>query len=305
MKNSVNPGNFMLAWSILLVLAVIWGSSFILIKKGLEYFSSSEVGALRIVIASLALSPLALARAGRIQRRDWGYLALVGVIGSGFPAFLFAKAQTGLDSNLAGILNSLTPLFTLIIGLSFFSLKVKWFNFLGIIVGFSGAVGLLSISGGRTFEFNFSYAIYIIIATVLYATNVNLVKYRLKDVDAVTITSISFLVISLPVLLVLLIFTDFTRQLQEDPTVFEGLGYVAILAVVGTALALIAFNKMVKLTSPLFASSVTYLIPLVAISWGMIDGEVLSPWSFFWMGMILLGVVLVNKKKLFPGKPDH
>lgn len=305
MKNPTGPKNTMISWSILLVLAVIWGSSFILIKKGLEYFSSSEVGALRIVIAGLALCPLALARARSIKRRDWGYLALVGVIGSGFPAFLFAKAQTGLDSNLAGILNSLTPLFTLIIGLSFFSLKVKWFNILGIIIGFTGAVGLLSISGGKTFEFNFSYAIYIIIATILYATNVNLVKYRLKEVDAITITSISFLVISLPVLLILLIFTDFTRQLQDDPSSFVGLGYVAILAVVGTAMALIAFNKMVKLASPLFASSVTYLIPLVAISWGMLDGEKLSPWSFFWMGTILFGVVLVNKKKFSRGKPDR
>lgn len=289
-----------IAWIILAGLALIWGSSFILIKRGLEFFSSAEVGALRISITFLVLSPFAITRIRKLKRREWKLLALVGLIGSGFPAFLFAKAQTGIDSSLAGILNSLTPLFTMIIGLSFFSLKIKWFNIAGVLIGLAGAIGLISISGGRSFEFNFQYAIYIIIATICYATNVNLVKYKLRDVDALTITVFAFFIIGLPVILYLFLFTDFLRQISTEPEALKGLGYVSILAVVGTGLALIAFNKLVKLASPVFASSVTYLIPVVAISWGAIDGEKMTYVSYIWMAVILLGIFLVNKKKIVP-----
>jgi drug/metabolite transporter (DMT)-like permease len=304
MQNTKSSKNLVIAWTTLVFLALIWGSSFILIKKGLLYYSSSEVGALRISIAFLFLSPLAVMRIRTISARDWGYLALVGMIGSGFPAFLFAKAQTGLDSNLAGILNSLTPLFTLIIGLSIFSLRVKWFNIAGVLVGLTGAVGLISISGGRSFDFNIQYAAYIIVATILYATNVNIVKYRLKDVDAVTITAFSFFIIGLPVTIYLLAFTGFVEKLSSVPGALAGLGYISVLAVIGTGLALIAFNRLVKIASPLFAASVTYLIPIVAIAWGMLDGEKILPVSFLWMALILAGILLVNKKKITPGKSD-
>jgi drug/metabolite transporter (DMT)-like permease len=188
----------------------------------------------------------------------------------------------------------------MIIGLSFFSLKTKWFNITGVLIGLAGAIGLISISGGRSFEFNFQYAIYIIIATVCYATNVNVVKYKLKETDALTITVFSFFIIGLPVLLYLLLFTDFIRQISTEPPALKALGYVSILAVVGTGLALVAFNKLVKLASPVFASSVTYIIPIVAVSWGAIDGEKMSPVSYMWMAVILLGIFLVNKKRIMP-----
>ena len=300
LKNSISSRNVLKAWSILFGLALIWGTSFILIKRGLEFFSSAEVGALRISITFIVLAPFAIYRIRKIKWREWKYLSLVGLIGSGFPAFLFAKAQTGIDSSLAGILNSLTPLFTMIIGLSFFSLKTKWFNIAGVLIGLAGAIGLISVSGGRSFEFNFQYAIYIIIATVCYATNVNVVKYKLKETDALTITVFSFFTIGLPVLLYLLLFTDFIRQISTEPQAMKALGYVSILAVIGTGLALVAFNKLVKLTTPVFASSVTYMIPIVAVSWGAIDGEKMSPLSFLWMVVILLGIFLVNKKKIMP-----
>jgi drug/metabolite transporter (DMT)-like permease len=297
-NNNKLSRNLIISWSILTGLALIWGSSFILIKRGLDYYSSSEVGALRISISFLVLSPFAISSIRKLSLHDWKYLSIVGLIGSGFPAFLFAKAQTGIDSSLAGILNSLTPLFTMIIGLGFFSMKIKWFNIAGVLIGLAGAIGLISISGGRSFEFNFQYAIYIIIATVCYATNVNLVKYKLRDVDALTITAFSFFIIGLPVLLYLLFFTEFIRQISTEPAALKGLGYIGILAVVGTALALIAFNRLVKMASPVFASSVTYLIPLVAVAWGAIDGEKMTPLAFLWMAVILLGIFLVNKKKI-------
>lgn len=291
-------GNLIMAWVTLAGLALIWGSSFILIKKSLEYFSSTEVGALRISITFLVLSPFAFSRMKRLSNREWKFLALVGIIGSGFPAFLFAKAQTGIDSSLAGILNSLTPLFTLLIGSIFFSYKSKWFNIAGVLIGLTGAIGLIGISGGMGFEFNFRFAVYIIFATLCYAINVNIIKYKLPETNALTITVMSFFIIGLPVLLYLFFFTDFIRQIRMDPQALEGLGFVTILSVVGTGIALIAFNKLVKVASPVFAASVTYLIPIVAVSWGMFDGEKITPVSYLWMLLILLGIFLVNKKKI-------
>jgi drug/metabolite transporter (DMT)-like permease len=290
--------DLIIAWIIFAGLALTWGSSFILIKRSLDFFSSAEVGALRISITFLFLLPFAIPRIKKLSPREWKYLALVGIIGSVLPAFLFAKAQTGIDSSLAGILNSLTPLFTLIISLSFFSYRAKWFNIAGVLIGLIGAIGLISISGGKGFEFNFQYAVYIIIATICYATNVNVVKYKLPGTDALTITVMSFFIIGLPLMIYLFLFTDFLYQLTTEPQTFKGLGYMAILSIVGTGLALMAFNKLVKLGSPVFASSVTYLIPVVAVSWGTIDGEKLAVFSFIWMAVIILGIFLVNKKKM-------
>ncbi len=294
----------LISWAILLTLVLIWGSSFILIKKGLGIFSNAEVGALRIVLSFLFLLPPAINSLKKVKKKEWMSLFFVGIIGSGAPAFLFAKAQTGIESNLAGILNSLTPLFTLIIGVSFFTLKTRWFNILGVFLGLMGAVGLLSVSGGKTLEFNLSYAAYVIIATICYATNVNVLKKYLQRLDAVSITSISFFLIGLPVMLYLILFTDFTTQLTADKDALEGLGYIAILAVFGTVLALIGFNYLIKISSPIFAASVTYMIPIVAVIWGIVDGEKFDAIYFVWIFLILVGVFLVNlnyRTRLFAG----
>jgi drug/metabolite transporter (DMT)-like permease len=224
-------------------------------------------------------------------------LIIIGIVGSGAPAFLFAWAQTGIDSSLAGILNSLTPLFTMIIGVAFFHLKIRWFNVFCVFIAQTGAIGLLHISGGQSFEFNLGYAIFIIIATICYATNVNLVKYYLKHLDALTITIFSFFAIGLPVMVYLFFFTDFLSVNMQQPGAYIGLGYVSVLAVVGTALALIIFNKLIKVASPVFAASVTYMIPIVAVIWGILDGE-LFKWQFVaWIVLILTGVFLVNYNK--------
>lgn len=283
-------------WIILLALMLTWGSSFILIKRGLEIFSSVEVGALRICITFIIFIPF-IKRFSKIKTEQWKYLFVVGIVGSGAPAFLFAKAQTGIDSNLAGILNSLTPLFTLIISISLFKVKSRLINILGVLIGLVGAAGLLYVSGNKGFEFNLSFAIYVIIATICYATSVNFVKNYLQDIDSLTITAFSFLLIGLPVLFYLIFFTDFTNQLVSDSRALEGLGYLSILAIIGTGLALTVFNYLVKITTAVFASSVTYLIPIVAIIWGIIDGEKFNLIYLFWISLILLGVFLVNKKK--------
>lgn len=295
MNNEPKP-NLAAAWLILMLLGITWGSSFILMKKALLVFSSGEVGALRIVISFLFLLPFALQRLRKIEPRTWLILLFAGILGNGAPAFLFAKAQTVIDSSVAGILNSLTPLFTVLVGIIAFRLKLRWFNFLGVAIGMVGAIGLLAVSGSGEFSFKFSYAIYVIIATICYALNVNIIKSWLKDIDAIGIVSLSFMLIGLPVLIYLITFTEFRMKLTDNPEAVKGLAYVATLAIGGTALALMLFNKLIKMTDPVFASSVTYLIPIIAVFWGFVDGEKFG-WSYvIWVFMILSGIILVSSR---------
>ncbi len=294
MEKGIN--NRIIAWTILLTLVLIWGSSFILIKRGLEVFNFVEVGALRISIAFLFLFPLAMIKIRKINHKDLLYVFLVGLIGNGFPAFLFARAQTGIDSNLAGILNSLTPLFTLVIAVSFFRFRVHWLNITGIFIALAGAVGLTSISGGNDLNFNIRYAVYVLLATICYATSVNLIKYKLEKLDIVTITSLSFFIVGIPVLIYLLIATPFLNEVTTNPEFFIGFFYIAILGILGTALAMLAFNRLIKISDPVFASSVTYMIPIMAVIWGIVDGETFEVIYLLWIFLILSGVYLVNRK---------
>ena len=284
-----------ISWLILFLLVITWGSSFILMKKGLTVFSAVQLGALRIAIAYVFLVPFMIIKAKRIHWKKWPLFLISGLIGTCIPAFLFAYAQTGIDSSLSGILNSLTPLFTLLVGMLFFKYKGKWFNILGVFIGLVGAVGLLAFSGKADLSFNFSYAIYIIIATALYATNINLVKAYFQDTDPVSITTFGIGFIGIPVILYLLKFSDFIPTMQHHPDAWSAFGIVAILAIVGTGLALMLYNYLIKISNVVFAASVTYLMPIVAIFWGVIDGESFKMINILWILLVLLGVFLVNR----------
>ncbi|MBL7906510.1 MAG: DMT family transporter [Bacteroidales bacterium] len=281
-------------WLILTILAITWGSSFILIKRGLEVFSPGEVGALRVVITWLFLTPFALRHLKKFSRRQWLLFAAVGMVGSLIPAFLFAAAQKGIDSSLAGILNSLTPLFTMLVGLVFFRTKTRWYNAAGVVIGLAGAMGLVSISGSGDFSFNMGYAILIIIAALCYAVNVNLIKGFLQGINPIAITSLAFFTVGPLALAYLLFFTGFTTHIVSDPAAPGGLGYIAILSVIGTGLALMLFNRLIQLSSAVFASSVTYFIPVVAVVWGIADGEHFRSGFIFWILLVITGVLLVN-----------
>ncbi|MBC8321312.1 MAG: DMT family transporter [Bacteroidetes bacterium] len=289
--------NSLISWTILIVLAVVWGSSFILIKKSLLYFTAPEVGILRVTITFIFLLPFALFKIRRIDKKHRNYLIISGIIGSLIPPFMFAIAQTKIDSSLAGILNSLTPLFTLFMGLTFFKFKASWYNIVGVFIGLIGALGLIYVSSGEGgFIINIKYASLIIIATVCYAFNVNFIKIYLKKIDALTITALTFFYVGIPSLAYVLIFSDVPNKLIHEKSAIIGLGYITILAVAGTGIALIAFNKLIKMSSPVFASSVTYMIPVIAIAWGIIDGEIFKPVYIIWVTIILLGILLVNTK---------
>lgn len=292
-------GNFVskyLHWIILISLALIWGSSFILMKRSLEYFTALELGALRISFASLSLLPFAFKRMKGLTINNWVILIIVGIIGNTMPAFLFAYAQTGIPSSQAGILNSTTPLFALIVGLVFYRIRVIWLNVLGVLIGLIGAVMIIYGQSDGNIEFNYYFSSFVLLASILYAINLNIVKNHLNDVDPFTIAVISYLVLLGPILIYLFMGTPFLQTMQK-PESWIGLIYPAVLGILGSAIAISMFNILIKMKSVLFAASVTYMIPIVALFFGLMDGEIFAPINFLWVAFIITGVLLVNKKK--------
>lgn len=287
------------AWVLLILLALIWGSSFILIKKSLTVFTPGEVGAFRILAAGLVMLPLAMPRVKELSMHQMKYLLIIGLVGSFIPAFLFAVAQTQLDSSLTGVLNALTPLMVVLIGGLLYGSRITSRNGVGLGMALLGVVVLViyrADSGWDIFSGINHYALLVLCATICYGFNVNLIKYRLVELKPVTITAISLMAVLPFAATYLFAFTTFSFKVLHVREAYLPTFYVAVLGVVGTALALVVFNAMVKLVSPVFASSVTYLIPLVAIAWGVLDGEVLMPWQLVGIVAIVLGVWVGNRK---------
>ncbi|WP_018476487.1 DMT family transporter [Pontibacter roseus] len=284
-----------MAWFLLIILALIWGTSFILIKKGLVVFSSNELGAIRIAIAFLTLAPFAIKHIREVEPHRWKYLLGSGLLGNLLPAFLFAYAETRLASGLAGVLNSLTALFTLLVGAMFFQQAITWMRMLGILIGIVGTAVLI-FSGGDTNMDNTFYGIYIVIATICYGGSVNIIKHRLQGMKPLVMSSMALLTVG-PLAIVYMFMTDVVPKLQHAPGAWEAFMYIAILAVFSTAVGLVLFNKLIHMSTTLFASSSTYLIPIVALMWGVLDGEAIHLWHYIGMVIILAGVFIVNRAK--------
>lgn len=281
---------------LLIVLTLIWGTSFILIKLGLRVFAPNEVGALRVTAAGLFLLPAALVRIKELTKDHYWKLFLSGMMGIFIPAFLFATAQTRMDSSVAGMLNTLTPIFTLIIGSLIFKQKFRTLAIIGILLGFIGAIVLMfARSGGELGAINV-FALLIVIACVFYACNLNFIKYKITDLNALTITSVSVLLISPLAIVYLLGFTEFTTKLGSVEGVWKACGFIVLLGIMSTAIATFLFNRLVKISTPLFASSVTYLMPIVAVGWGLLAGESLGLGHFIGMAAVIGGVYLANRK---------
>lgn len=290
-------------WLMLLLLAMIWGSSFILMKRALfdsennELFPPGQVAAMRIFFAGLVLMPISIKYFRKaLDKKFWKFFLAVGLFGNTFPAFLFTAAQTHIESSLAGMLNSLVPFFSLIIAVFVFKVKVKAINILGLFIGLGGAVFLLNSSGFSGEEVNYFYALLVVLATVCYAISLNVIKQFLGPVSAVQLTSFALLFVC-PLGAGYLVASDFSSRVFAHPEALYGIGATVILAVVGTAGALILFNKLVKDTNTIFASSVTYLIPLFAIAWGLFDGETVSEGQIIACLIMLSGVFLIKNSK--------
>lgn len=284
------------AWLLVLLLSLIWGSSFILIKKSLLVFTAPQVGAGRVAIAFLVLSPLAFAHLRNIPRDKIATLFWAGMLGTFLPAMLFAWAQTSLASAVTGILNALTPIFTLIVGLLFFGLPFKKAQGLGLLMAFLGAISLSFFRADGSFgEFN-EYALLVVLATLLYAINVNILGKNLKGIKSVLVSTYALTLVA-PFAVGYLAVSDFSTRILTHEGGYEAFGYLSILGVFGTAIGLALFNKLVQITSPVFASVVTYLIPIMAIVWGLLDGEAVSWWQVLAMFFVIGGVFIVNKAK--------
>lgn len=281
-------------WGIFIALSIIWGSSFILMKEGMHALSAYQVASIRILSAGLVLTPFALKALKQVPRNKWLLVILSGLLGNFFPAYLFCIAETEIDSSLAGILNALTPMFTILVGISFFQLKANNTKILGVIIGFVGLC-LLMLSGKEVSFNNLSYAGLVLLATLFYGINVNMVGRYMKEVGSLNIASLAFVFLIIPSSIILYI-TGYLDMALLDNTVIKATGASFILGVLGTAFASIIFYMLVKRAGTLFASMVTYGIPFIAVFWGLLDGEQITLLQVGCLGVILCGVYLVNKK---------
>lgn len=290
-------------FGIILLLALTWGSSFILMKIGLRSFDFMQAASIRILLASLFLLPVAIRNLKYLRKQDLKYLLIAGFIGSFFPAFLFTKAQTQIDSALAGMLNSLTPFFTLIIGLLVFKIKPGWRQISGLFIGLAGAIGLISIGEGVSLKQINLYALFIVLATIFYGVNVNVIKTYLTHLRGPQITSLSFMFLW-PFALGYLLTTDLQAVVQKENWHLH-FAALATLGIVGTALAMLLMNSLIRYTSAIYSASVTYIIPIFAIFWGVIDGEQITIFHILCMIFILGGVWLTNRKNRRPKTEDQ
>lgn len=285
---------------ILIFLSLIWGSSFKLMDKGMMPFegnntySDTQVAALRLFIAFIVLLPFVYRSIKQINRSDLVPLFIVGILGNGIPSFLFTNAQISLESSFVGALNSLTPIFTLLIGIYFFQIRSNIKNILGVIIALSGAI-LLYFAGFKGITVINIPVLLVLLATLCYGISINVIRRYLRRLDSISIASISFLFIG-PFAGYYIFTTDFLEIAKTEDGLIS-LGYIFILAVFCTSFAVIIFNKLVKNTSAIFAASVTYLIPIVALFWGILDDEFITNQHLVGMLIILSGVYLVNKRK--------
>ena len=282
-------------WFYLAALSFIWGSSFILIKKGLVGLTAIELGSIRIIISALALIPFTFNRLKEITFKQWKWIIISAFVGSFFPAFLFAFAEQEIDSSVASILNSIVPLNTIIIGLVLFGIKSTKRQIIGVLLGFFGAYQLIISGMNLNPDQNYFYSGLVIICSFLYAFNVNIIKKYLQELSAVAIATGHFIVILIPSIIVLLI-SDFNFEKIQSTETQTSLFYVVLLAIFGTTLAKILFNKLINISSAVFASSVTYSMLIVSIFWGILDGENFSFNQLFATVIIVLGILLTNNK---------
>lgn len=285
-----------LRWVYLFLLSLIWGSSFILMKYALVGLTAMQVGALRVLITAVFLLIIGVRRLFYIKKRHWYYLTLSGFIGSFFPAFLMSYTVEKMDSSVVSILNSLTPLNTLLFGFLLFGFGFRKRQFIGVLIGLVGTLMLVLKGAELNPDQNYFYSSFILVASICYALNINILKKYLHDLDALSITVANFVILIIPAIM-LLGFTGFFNTFELTDSSLKGLFYLTILAVVGTGLAKLMFNRLIQISSAIFSSSVTYIIPIVAITWGILDGETISFTQFIAAFIILLGVYIVNKSK--------
>lgn len=283
-----------LAWALLVLLALVWGSSFILIKKSLHVYSIPEVAAGRVFFAFIFFIPVLVRSRKTIPRPLMGFFFMSGMLGYLIPAFFFALAQSEISSALAGTLNAVSPMFTMLIGVLFFAKGTHRTQILGLVIALAGALMLVFTQGGVAMPTINYYALYIVLATVCYGTNINIVSRYYSELPAVVSTAWIFAGVG-PIAFGILLFTHFFDKIV-DPANLLPTSYLFSLGVLASGLMSVLFNRVIQLTSAVFAASVTYLMPIVALSWGLLDGEYVGIQQWVGTAVILLGVYLINRR---------
>ena len=283
-------------WGTLVILSLIWGSSYILIKKGLTGLTPIQLGSLRVIVTTIIIAPIGYQKIKHIPRQKMKWVALSAFVGSFFPAYLFAFAETEISSSITAVMVSLTPLFTLLISVFVFGEELLKKQVFGVLIGFTGIVVLIN-NELLSSSFNVLYVMFIVLAAFCYAINANVLKYKLSNIPALGIVFMSFLFMFIPAFIILC-FSDFPfSDFTSDPLIIESIIYIVILALFGTAIAKVLYIKLLAISTPVFSVSTTYLMPVVAIFWGLLDGEEFKLTQFTGTAIILLGVYLVTKKK--------
>lgn len=276
----------------LIFLALIWGSSYILMKRGLVSFSPTQVATLRLIISGIVLSPFLR----KISKKDIPAIAIIAFLGTGLPTFIYPLAITRVDSTVVGIINSLTPVFTVVFGVLLFKTKIKALQIVGLLVSLLGA-GILILYGNSDKQIQINtFALVAVLAPMFYGYSSNVLKSKLDHIQALRLTAITFALL-FPIALIVLFSTNFIEVVQTDPEALKSLGFIAILAIVGTALALAVFNFLIKKTSAVYASSVTFLMPIVVLLWGVFDKENVGVVHLIGLVFILGGVYILNYLK--------
>lgn len=290
-------GNKNLKWFFLIALSVIWGTSLFLIKKATHSFDGYQVGALIMIFSAIVILPFGLKSLKKIKKKHYTALFVIALFSTFIPSFMFTIAIGKIGVSMTSILNSLTPLNTLWLGFFMFGIKFSKHQVVGLLIGFSGLLVYFLTGDFYKGSGEYIYSLLVIFSSIGYALNSNLIMTKLKDLSAIGITTSVFLITLIPSLFVLY-YTDFFDVYIVSPKQNSSLIYILFKAAIGTALAMVMYNRLVQISSAVFASSVTYLIPIVALLWGYFDGEKVSLWQFVAGLLILLGVYIANKLKV-------
>lgn len=284
-------------WFILTILALTWGSSFILIKKSLVAFTPYQVGSVRVIVSGIILLPFSAKVFRKTDRRTFMWMVLAGAMGNFIPMYLFPMAQMHVTSSMAGILDSLVPVFVLLLGYVFFRIHSKPVQWTGILLGFAGAAALMYLPGTNGGSNHAGYALLIVLATLFYAGSALIVSKKLEQIPAVSLSAAIYAIWMIPALIVFYFSEPEKVLIHDSATLWHSAGYLGILSVVGTALAMLLYYKLIQKTSAVFASTVTYLIPLVSVFWGVLEGEHFSFWHAAGGLLILTGIYLVQDRR--------
>ncbi|MDN6280992.1 MAG: DMT family transporter [Psychroflexus sp.] len=285
-------------WFLLTIMAITWGSSFILIKKSLPVFSPFQIGAFRVGLSGLILSFIGIPALRKMPMRDALWVAAAGFFGNFLPMFLFPIAQTQVSSSLAGIINSLEPIFVLVLGFMLFGIRSKFSQVIGAVIGFVGAATLLFFSESNTADSQIAYTLLMVLASACYAISALIIKLKLQEVKSIHVSSSVFTIWMVPSAFILVFSGFFTMDFNQEA--LKALGFMSLLSIFGTAIGIVLFYKLIQDTSAVFASTVSYLLPVVAVIWGVLDGEKFNAWYLLGASLILVGIYLIREKKKKP-----